>query len=88
MKQGTIIIYWGPVGALVYFFLTTNDRGELVFCRLGTEPETATAGDFWRMSPDWMDQKRRAGILEELPDGLGPDDRARIDAYDKEHEIL
>ena len=39
MKQGTIIIYWGPVGALVYFFLTTNDR-------------------------------------------------ARIDAYDKEHEIL
>ena len=55
MKQGTIIIYWGPVGALVYFFLTTNDRGELVFCRLGTEPETATDGDFWRMSPDWMD---------------------------------
>lgn len=52
MKQGTIIVYWGPVGAMVYFYVTDNAEGQHVFCK------------------------------------LGPDDCARIDTYNAEHEIL
>lgn len=88
MKQGTIIVYWGPVGAMVYFYVTDNAEGQHVFCKLGTDPATARFTDFWRMSPGWMEEKRRAGVLEEFPDGLGPDDCARIDTYNAEHEIL
>ena len=84
MKQGTIIIYWGPLGAMVYFYVCDDEQGRAVFCKLGTLPETATPGDFWRITPGWMADQKRAGKLEEHPDGLGPEEQARIEAYDRE----
>lgn len=84
MKQGTIIIYWGPLGAMVYFYLKDDEQGRHVCCKLGTLPETATPGDFWRISPGWMEEKQRAWLLEVFPDGLGPEEQARIQTYNEQ----
>lgn len=87
MKQGTIIIYWGPLGAMTYFYVTGDSDGRHVFARLGTYPATAAICDFWRISPAWMEQERQAGRLEFFPEGLGPEEQDRIEKYNKVHEL-
>ncbi|MBQ6097942.1 MAG: hypothetical protein IJK99_09365 [Bacteroidales bacterium] len=84
MERGTVLIYWGPLGAMVYFYLTDDEEGRHVCCKLGTEPETATPGDFWRITPGWMAREQEAGRLELHPEGLGPEEQARIDNYNRE----
>ena len=64
--------------------LTDDEEGRRVCCKLGTEPETATPGDFWRITPGWMAREQEAGRLELHPEGLGPEEQARIDNYNRE----
>lgn len=80
MRQGEILIYWAPLGAMVYFYLTTDTDGRMVFARLGATPEAA--GPFWRITPAWMEDQRRAGKIETHPGGLDVETRARIERYD------